>query len=357
MKNRTRASGPFWLGVFVVAAFLFTPALTIRGGEPDPRADFERMLWAEQQTFSAILVEHEFVGNGQEVVNKFQLDVFQNRMRQKFIESNAEPAGEGYRGSDSDSGPADLETMPVPTFPDGLGNLDRLFRNWDVTPIGTKGMGEDAVTGYRLTPKFRPGYALEIAIGAKGPFVKYQEYGPNGKTRSVERLDLVFNPKMSPDTISDIQKKGRPNIGDTSGFGGERISAEEARRRLPGLLLPTSPILGFELDAIEVMTDGKTGKSVVFETFDDGLQRLVLAQTPASGDQARTAPPGSGSRGNSSGSSAPGTWTVYRRERSATGPDVYEWTMSNSVSCLFVSFLSRSQTHVILTSFADLQGQ
>ena len=339
MRSRTGTAIGGALALVVVACW----GGSVAARASDGAADLERLLAAENGTaFEAVETTTDYLSDGTEVHVTSHIFVAEGRRIEKIVDTNVPVDREGSRGSQYATGPADVETLPVPLFPDGVSDIPLLTRNYDLTPIG-----DDNDSGWRVAPRHHSGYPLEVVVDpASGLWRKITVFGHDGHprvTRVRESIKVLSAP--DPARLEELRKKGRPAIA-TSGaaHADETISADEARRRLPGFILPVGTVLGFSVDRIESVTDGGSGSEAIVTTLRDGLLTLVLAETIPVGPNNMARP-----RDGAGSSSGEGSLTVQKSvDRSDSGVSLYQWTDRSGIAMLLVSPLTAADTRQVI---------
>lgn len=305
-------------------------------------ADLERLLTAEKTlTFETQETTIDRLLDGQELRMTSQVLVADGRRLEKLVDTNIPAESEGSRGANSPDGPADVETIPVPMFPDGLGDFALLEANYSFTSVGSD---EDA--GWRIEPRHHSGLPIEVVLDKTGLWRKITVYDRAGHVRQLRYRDSIkVIAALDAERRAEVRKKGRSAVAESGGSHvDEEITADEARRRLPGVYLPSGSVLGFALDRIEAVTDGASGTEVILTTLRDGLLTIVLAQTvPAS------APAERGPGGSDAGGDQQEQLIVQKSvDHSETGVSVYQWTAPNGVAMLLVTTLPASDTRRLI---------
>lgn len=335
----------------------------------DGVADLERMLTAEKTlVFETLETTIDVARNGEEFRMTSRVLVADGRRLEKILETNIPAESEGSRGSASAAGPADVETLPVPMFPDGLGDWQRLADNYVFTAIGS-----DDDAGWRIEPRHHSGMPIEVVLDKSGLWRKIAVYDRAGHVRQLRYRDSTkLLAALDDDRRLEIRKKGRPAVAESGGSHvDEEITADEARRRLPGVFIPSGTVLGFTLDRIESVTDGASGSEVILLTLRDGLLTLVLAQTLPASAQVGIRPDGAGGDESTSpgaGPSAAGgggdgadreSGIVVQKsvDHSDTGVSVYQWTDENGVASLLVSTIPAADTRRLIEGIVRRAGR
>ncbi len=349
------------LGAVAFAALALTVAGPTANSAPSRAlSDLARLLEAEKTlTFTAEEVTIEYPITGPALRVRSFVTVSEGRRLEKIVETNVVPESEGSRGASRRTGPADVGAIPVHLFPDGVGDLDRIAQNYVFSPLD-----ESSDSGWRIASRHHQGYPIEFALNDKGLWTKIAVFDNFGHLRIRRyRESITVLPSLNSDTATEIQKRGRPALAPAGGrHVDEVITADEARRRLPGVVVPTAPVLGFSVSRIEAATDGSTDSEIVFITMSDGLVNMVLAQTRVAFHSDRLDPAGSGGGDVNTPSrprdeiEAPGGRLVVKKssDRSDSGVTVFQWTESDGLSTLLLSSLPAGDSRRFIEELAAL---